>query len=158
MAPYIMEALTQELFQVLGQLRRLKWEQPPIPGLKSSECELLGFLYLNLGSGINAIAASELSHQLYVTPAAITHLLNPLEEAGFIIREKDPADRRYVLISLSDEGTKMAKSLVMGVEEILEGLVNHLGVKESNELVQLFSKMLDYFEIHPLKHNSFEKE
>ena len=156
MAPYKMDVLTQELFQVLGQLRRLKWAQSPIPGLKSSECELLGFIYLNLGSGTKAIAASELSKQLYVTPAAITHLLNPLEDAGFIIREKDPADRRYVLISLSDEGKKTAKSLVMGVEEILEGLVNFLGEENSNELILLISKMLEYFSIHPLKHNSLK--
>ncbi|MGB2965228.1 MAG: MarR family transcriptional regulator [Anaerolineales bacterium] len=156
MAPYQMEALTQELFQVLGQLRRLKWEQPPIPSMKSSECELLGFLYLNLGAGPNTIAASELSNQLYVTPAAITHLLNPLEDAGFITREKDPDDRRFVLISLTDEGKETAKSLVMGVEEILEGLVNYLGDEESNKLIQLISKMLDYFSIHPLKHNSLK--
>ena len=154
MAPYKMEVLTQDLFQVLGQLRRLKWEQSPIPGLKSSECELLGFLYLNLGSGTKEIAASELSNQLYVTPSAITHLLNPLEVAGFITRKKDPDDRRFVLISLTDEGKKMARSLIIGVEEILEGLVNFLGEEESNELIHLISKMLDYFSIHPLKHNS----
>lgn len=156
MAPYKMETLTQDLFQVIGQLRRLRWEQSPIPGLKSSECELLGFLYLNLGPETKAISASELSNQLYVTPAAITHLLNPLEDAGFVTREKDPADRRFVLIRITSEGKKMAESLIKGVEEILEGLVEYLGEDESNKLILLITKMLDYFSIHPLKHNSHD--
>ena len=156
MTSHKMDALTQELFQVLGQLRRLKWEQPPIPDLKSSECELLGFLYLNLGPGTKSISASDLSSQLYVTPAAITHLLNPLEDAGYVAREKDPADRRFVLISLTSDGKKMAESLLKGIEEILQGFVKFLGEEESERLIQLISNMLEYFSINPLKHNSHE--
>jgi DNA-binding MarR family transcriptional regulator len=151
----VTEDLTQELFQVLGQVTRLKWEKSPIPGLKPSECELLGILHINLSNGARRIAASELSSQLKITPAAITHLLNPLDEAGLISRKKDPSDRRYVLIGLTDRGKILAKSLVENAQETLEGLVQYIGEEESREMLLLMTKLLEYFSDNQIKQYTF---
>jgi len=115
--------ISAELLQNIKQFSRLRWEQNPIHDLRSSECELLGLLYINLSNGTQAIPASELSNQLHITPAAVTHLLNPLENAGYIYRHKDPTDRRYVLINLSNKGKRAAKTMILDSQEKLNEIL-----------------------------------
>jgi DNA-binding MarR family transcriptional regulator len=139
---------TQEIFQIIKQVSKLKWEQAPVQGLKPSECELLSLLYLNQSRGNKGIPASELSNQLNITPAAITHLLNPLEETGYLKRQKDPADRRFVLVSLSQKGEKAAESILKETHNVVQGLVNYIGEEETSTLLRLMSCMLEYFSEH----------
>ena len=93
--------LSQKMFQVLKQFSRVKWENKSIQELKPSECELLGTLYLTLSNDNKALAASAISNLLNITPAAVTHLVNPLESGGFIKRHKKATDKRFVFISLT---------------------------------------------------------
>jgi DNA-binding MarR family transcriptional regulator len=137
--------LSQELFQTLKQFSRVKWEARSFEQLKPSECELLGTLYLILNNGEKAIPASALSQELNITPAAVTHLLNPLDENGFIKRHKDPDDRRYVLISLTSKGKKFTESLLEDETQKLELLVKHLGKENSKTLLRLMSTTINFF-------------
>jgi DNA-binding MarR family transcriptional regulator len=141
--------LTQELLQIIKKVSKLKWEQSPVQGLKPSECELLGTLYLNLRHEEKAIPASELSNQLRITPAAVTHLLNPLEEDGFITRHKDPDDRRFVLVSLSSKGKHAAESVLKDTHQALQGLVSHIGEENTNTLMRLMTGLVEYFSEYP---------
>lgn len=138
-------ALSQEMFQILKQFSRLKWENASFQELKPSECELLGILYLNLDDDIKAIPASRLSNQLNITPAAVTHLLNPLENGGFISRRKDISDRRYVLVGLTAKGNKIAKILLTDAYDNLLSLVQHWGVDDSQTFIRLLSSMIDHY-------------
>ena len=142
--------ISTELLQNIKQFSRLRWEQNPIHDLRSSECELLGLLYFNLGNGTKAIPASELSNQLHITPAAVTHLLNPLETAGYINRQKDLTDRRYVLISLSVKGKQVAETMILDSQEKLSELVSHLGEDDSKTLNRIMSNLIDYISANPL--------
>jgi len=138
--------ISQELFQLLKQFSRLKWEKAPVQDIKPSESDLLGMLYLNLDNGVKTLPASELSNQLNITPAGVTHLLNPLEHGGFIKRQKDPDDRRYVLIELTGKGKKAAETRLLKTCDHLEDLVLHLGEKNSQDFIRLMSSLIDYFE------------
>ena len=142
--------ITQELFQILKQFSRLKWEQKPCQELKPSECELLGILYLNLGGGNITITPSELSDQLKITPAGVTHLINPLEETGYIERLQDPNDRRVVFIRLTEEGKQLAELLIAQAHERLAGLVDYLGDEDSRALIRVMSSTIEYFVTNPL--------
>jgi len=141
--------ISQEMFQVFKQFSRVKWENKSIQELKPSECELLGVLYLTLGNGRKAIPASALSNQLNITPAAVTHLLNPLENGGFIKRHKNPDDKRFVLISLTGKGKKIAETLLEDESENLARLVNHLGKDESQLFIRLMNTTIDFFGNEP---------
>lgn len=141
--------IPKQLFQLLKRLSRLKWEQNPCQGLKPSECELLGMLYLNHLDGNEAVTASDLSSQLKITPGGVTHLTNPLEEAGCIIRRQDPSDRRVVLIGLTGEGKALAESLISEAHDRLAGLVSFLGEEDSQTLTRLMSSMIEHFESLP---------
>ena len=72
----------QELMQTFERFARLAWEQTPHEDLKPSECRLLGKLYVSLESGDESIRVSDLGNRLDITPAAVTHLVNPLEACG----------------------------------------------------------------------------
>jgi DNA-binding MarR family transcriptional regulator len=137
--------LTGELFQLMKQFPRPKLKQSSIDGLTRSEYELLVMLVMSLGQDKKAFTVTEISNLLQITPAGVTHLINPLEEAGYIVRLQVPNDRRVVEIGLTDKGTQAAEALIAEVQENLIGLVNHLGEEDSKTLIRLLSKSIEYF-------------
>jgi DNA-binding MarR family transcriptional regulator len=137
--------ISQELFQVMKQFSRVKWENRAYLVLKPSESELLGTLYLVLDNGKRGVPASDLSNQLNITPAAVTHLLNPLEDGGFIKRHKDPQDRRFVLVGLTAKGRKYAETMLATESENMARLVAHLGKENSKTLLRLMSSTVNFF-------------
>ncbi len=137
--------LTQDLFQLMKQFPRPKLKQSSIDGLTRSEYELLVMLVMSTKDGKGAFTVTEISNLLQVTPAGVTHLINPLEEAGYIERLPDPHDRRIVRIGLTEKGTQTAETLISEVRENLIGLVNHLGKEDSKTLIRLMSKSIEFF-------------
>lgn len=141
---------TQEMLQLIIKFSRVKWSQRPCPDLKPSECELLGYLYLStIEDNTSPISPSMLSDELNITPAGVTHLINALEDGGYIQRNKAPEDRRVVLISLTDEGIQSAQDLLQNAYLKLTGLVNHLGKQDSQAFIRIMSAALDYFDKEP---------
>jgi DNA-binding MarR family transcriptional regulator len=138
--------LTQELFQIMKRFPRPKLKQSSIDGLTRSEYELLVMLVMNLDANKTALSVSELADLLIITPAGVTHLINPLEDRGYIKRLQDRNDRRIVLIGLTDMGTEVAEALIAEVQEQLIGLVNHLGEEDSKTLVDLMSRAIEFFD------------
>jgi DNA-binding MarR family transcriptional regulator len=138
-------ALTCDLFQLMKQFPRPKLKQSSIDGLTRSEYELLVMLVMSLGDEKKAFTVTEISNLLQITPAGVTHLINPLEEAGYIERLQASNDRRIVLIGLTEKGTNVAKSLISEVQEQLIGLINHLGEEDSRTLIRLMSRSIEYF-------------
>ena len=142
--------ITQEMLQLVVKFSRVKWSQRPCPELKPSECELLGVLYLTSSEEANpSISPSMLSEQLNITPAGVTHLTNALEEGGYIQRNKAPEDRRVVLISLTEKGTRSAEHLLQDAYKKLDRLVDHLGKRDSQTFVQIMSAALDFLDNEP---------
>jgi DNA-binding MarR family transcriptional regulator len=137
--------LTQDLFQLMKRFPRPKLKQVSIDGLTRSEYELLVVLVINLDDDKTALSVTEISSLLQITPAGVTHLINPLEEAGYIERRQDPGDRRVVLVGLSEKGTGVAQALMADIQEQLIGLVNHLGEAESKKFVRLMTQAIQYF-------------
>jgi DNA-binding MarR family transcriptional regulator len=88
---------------------------------------------------------TELSNSLQITPAGVTHLLNPLEETGHIERLPDPNDRRIVRVRLTARGKRAAGALMKAVHDQLGGLVEHLGEEDSRTLIRLLAKAIEFF-------------
>jgi len=144
-------ALTRDLFQIMKQFPRPKLKQSSVDGLTRSEYELLVMLVMSFDGDKQAFTATEISNMLQITPAGVTHLINPLEKLGYIERLHDKNDRRIVRIGLTDKGTQVAEALLSEVQENLIGLVNHLGEEDSKTLIRLMSKSIEFFA------NQFEK-
>jgi len=129
----------------MKQFPRPKLKQSSIDGLTRSEYELLVMLVMSLNEDKKAFTVTEISNLLQITPAGVTHLINPLEQAGYIERLQAPSDRRIVLIGLTEKGTKVAEALISEVQEQLIGLVNHLGEDDSKTLIRLMAKSIEFF-------------
>jgi len=149
MKPRTAQALAQALFQLTKQFPRMRFREAFIEGLTASEKGLLAMLVLNMGDKKNALAVTDISNLLQITPAGVTHLLNPLEEQGYIERLADAKDRRIVRIGLTRRGTEAAKTLVAEAQRQLVGLVDHLGEEDSRDLIRLMSKTIEYFAVKP---------
>ena len=138
-------ALTRDLFQLMKQFPRPKLKQSSLDGLTRSEYELLVMLVMSRNADRKAFTVTEISNLLQITPAGVTHLINPLEEAGYIERLQDPNDRRIVRIGPTDKGTQAAEALISDVQKNLIGLVNHLGEEDSKTLIRLMTKSIEFF-------------
>ncbi|MGC1376922.1 MAG: MarR family transcriptional regulator [Anaerolineales bacterium] len=135
--------LTHDVFQILRQFPRIKFK--PTDGLTRSEQELLVMLVINLDEEKKAFTVTEISNLLQITPAGVTHLLNPLEAAGYIERLPAPNDRRVVRVGLTDKGTQEAESITSGVQEKIAEMVNFLGEEDSKTFMRLMVKVIAFF-------------
>jgi DNA-binding Lrp family transcriptional regulator len=63
-------------------------------GLRAADHKALGLI-----SRAGAITAGELAQRTGLSPGAVTGLVDRLEEAGYVRRTRDPADRRRVVIA-----------------------------------------------------------
>ena len=70
-------------------------------GINDTDLNCLNILALG-----GRLTAGELAKQTGLTTASITGVLDRLEEAGFVRRERDPGDRRRVIVRL-DAGRGM---------------------------------------------------
>jgi len=137
--------ISHKLRNVLREFPRQKALQASRDGMRASECEFLGMLYVLREEQGMIPTASEISSQFNVTPAAVTHLLNPLEKRGYVKRGRDPKDRRSVIIELTDKGNRVAEMLVRETETRIAGLVAHLGEENTLTLIELLESALEYF-------------
>jgi DNA-binding MarR family transcriptional regulator len=140
--------LIYNLFQLIKQFPPSKLKQKPSEpsdGLTQSEHELLMILAINHSKYEKALAVTEISNLLQITPAGVTHLINSLEESGCIERLQAPHDRRIVLVGLTDKGNQVAETYMLEVQDFITGLLNHLGKEDSQVFIKLLSRSIEYF-------------
>jgi DNA-binding MarR family transcriptional regulator len=69
--------------------------------LKPRQFQILGLLHDHGG-----LAQGDLGRTMSVDPSILVTLLNPLEAAGLVSRERDPDDRRRHLVTLTRKGER----------------------------------------------------
>ena len=71
---------------------------------------------------------AHLSHETLVTQAAITVIVDNLEERGFVKRSRNGEDRRVIKVEITSKGKSMFKEALgthrRFVEEMLDGLTD----------------------------------
>ncbi len=138
-------ALAQEMASTMAQLNRVAWQNESFKELKRSEFMFMAALAIIDGSESEGIKATDLSNHLHVTRAAVTHVLNKLEKTGYVERISDPADRRIVLVRLTENGQQVMEMANSVLLETLNGLIAYLGEHDSYELIRLLSLTMNYF-------------
>jgi DNA-binding MarR family transcriptional regulator len=138
------EAVVLELERTMAQFRRFGGQVRSSNTIRPSEFTLLNTIIQCTESDPKGIKVSDLSIQLQITPAGVTHIINSLEEGGYIERLADPTDRRVVLVRATEKGTEIIKGMRVEHFEFLKGLTNYLGENDSKELVRILSSALNY--------------
>ena len=85
------------------------------------------------------LSSAALSRRLYVTPSNITGVIDRLERKGLVERVRKEGDRRIALITLTEKGDELSKSLPDPIEK---KLISELGDLEM-EHVQLLSMAMN---------------
>jgi DNA-binding MarR family transcriptional regulator len=79
---------------------------------------------------------------LMLSSGAMTNRLDRLEQAGLIVRTPDPADRRGILVGLTDHGRALVDAAVAAHLENEHRLLAALTLAEREQLAHLLRKLL----------------
>lgn len=80
-------------------------------GITGRQCNILRSLFIN-----GPTSSVDLSRRLYVTPSNITGIIDRLEKKGFVSRVKKEGDRRVSLITLTESGNELSRSIPDSIE------------------------------------------
>jgi DNA-binding MarR family transcriptional regulator len=74
----------------------------------------------------------------------MTDILSSLEYKGYIVRTRDKADRRRVVVNITKDGITEEKKRRDAIRKEYQGLLKKLGRKDTLELIRLLKIMLSY--------------
>ncbi len=93
------------------------------------------------GAGDAGLCRNEVGERMVRRVPDVTRLLDRLEEAGLIVRERGGSDRRYVSTRITRQGEKLLATLDPRVQEIHEELLGHLGALRLKQLIALLGEV-----------------
>jgi DNA-binding MarR family transcriptional regulator len=109
-------------------------------GLKMWEFKTLHIL--RRGGAPYQATATELAAALDLSPAAMTKRLDNLAQDGYLRRRHDDADRRRVLITLTEAGLRAWEATISLQDRVERQLVDVLRPDEQDQLVSLLRRLV----------------
>ncbi len=94
-----------------------------------------------------AASSAELSRRLFVTPSNITGVIDRLEKKGLVKRIAKQGDRRISLITLTEEGAVLSRSLPDPIEKKLISGLSDLDTEQIQHLDSAVSKILSLMDL-----------
>jgi DNA-binding MarR family transcriptional regulator len=127
------------LLALLGQeaMRRLRAAHTAV-GLSPRQFQLLGLLHDN-----GAMSQTELGRSLRVAPSVLVTLLNPLEDERLVSRERDAADRRRHVVTLTAAGRLQLDRAAAAQRAVEDELFAGLGDQEREQLAAALVALRD---------------
>jgi len=95
---------------------------------------------LDIISRNGPLGASALARSAGLHPATMTGILDRLEKGGWIVRERDPADRRAVVVRAARERGAEIYELYSGMNGSMESLLNGYDESQLEVLVDFLSR------------------
>src|SRR5439155_25442074 len=94
-------------------------------GLTSSGAAVLSVLNWGVGRGYDTgtpgrATHAELAKRCFFTPATLTGVIDTLEKAGYVRRERDELDRRVVWLVLTDEGKERTHEIARQASRLFQ--------------------------------------
>ena len=120
------------------QLRRLFDERVRDLGLTAAQARLL--LSLDLFPGENQCFHAD---RLEIEPITLTRIADRMEDAGWLERRNDPADRRARILHLTAKSREIVDRLQATVELLFENTLKGLSASERDTLGRLLDRIGD---------------
>src|SRR5436853_4979211 len=105
-------------------------------GLTRAQCRTLGYLARN--EGINQAGLADL---LEIRPMTLVRQIDRMEEAGWIERRPDPADRRARRLFLTGKAWPILDRIFDVANETRDEALNRLSPGESEALIELLDRV-----------------
>ena len=103
------------------------------------------------------IAVSELAAWTSIAAPSLVGVLDRLERANLVVRQRDARDRRSVHIDLTDAGRRLQQALVPQVAETYSDLMQSLPPREWVQLVASLERIASPSAETPSSRNDQEK-
>lgn len=88
---------------------------------------------------------TNIANKLHITIGSLTTSINTLYQKKYVIRERDPDDRRKVKIYLTDLSKDALKKHDLFHEQMLESLFSELKIGEDKLLIESLRKLSSFF-------------
>jgi len=96
------------------------------------------------------ITVAKISEGLQLAPATVSRLLDRLEDAGLLVRERRSRDRRKVCLSLTNLGRKQVEKLPTPLQEQFARRLQALPHDEQRRLLDALEKVVEMMEASQL--------
>jgi DNA-binding MarR family transcriptional regulator len=91
------------------------------------------------GAGAAGLCRNEVRDRMIAQVPDVTRLLDRLEEAGFIARERQTNDRRQVLTLISEKGLDLLAELDEPVAAMHKRALGHMTTEQLQQLTELLA-------------------
>ena len=91
-----------------------------------------------------SLAQHELADRLALKPSHLVGYVDELERREVIVRERDPADRRRQLISLTAQGRALLTQLRTQIEDAEQSFLTGLSQGQRTALMKLLLRLLEH--------------
>jgi DNA-binding MarR family transcriptional regulator len=88
------------------------------------------------------LTPSEIAERVLVASATMTATLDLQERRGWVRRLPNPADRRSVLVEITDAGREVADRVLPGIHSIEKSVMSVLTARERGQLLAMLDKVL----------------
>lgn len=97
--------------------------------------------YLQMISAIAPATAGEISARTGLTSGAVTRMVDRLEQAGFVRRTRDTADRRSIVVVPDEVATGRVSAMYAGMASAWAEVLSHYTVEQLKVILDLFQRM-----------------
>ncbi|MEU0482318.1 MarR family transcriptional regulator [Streptosporangium sp. NPDC006013] len=104
------------------------------------------FVVLDMLADEDAPSQQDLAHRLGINRTIMVKLLDRLQQAGYVTRTRNPANRRTYVLSLTDEGRTALKNMRQAVADRDVRLTAPLTPAERRRLTELLSRLVAHDE------------
>jgi DNA-binding MarR family transcriptional regulator len=87
------------------------------------------------------VTLSELAQSIYLSPSTVVGIVDRLEREGFVQRDRSTADRRVVLITITDKGKDFVAKAPSPIQDQLEERLEILPVDEQLQIAESLEKI-----------------
>lgn len=110
--------------------------------LERSSLTARQFLLLNALGESGSMNARKLGEVLSVTPADVTGLTARLERKGLVRRTRSEADRRLVILELTDSGAAALEAARRDRDQLIDSLITSMSPQEFRTMVHGLSRLI----------------
>ena len=136
----------KKFIDTFENLSRIERHNQTVMGIKKSEARVLlcvEFLHEEKKCKVNI---SEISKSLSITPPSTTEFVKNLINKGYLEKNIDQKDKRFIEITLTDEGKEIVKGLKEYFDSLFSGIIERLGTEQSKLLIELLDIVNIYFD------------
>lgn len=90
------------------------------------------------------VSQKDVSNWIGMDPSDLVGAIDHLESEGYVVRKRDPQDRRRQLLSLTTKGSNLRKKLKEVGQAAIDETLEPLSSKERDVLKSLLVKLLDH--------------